>query len=513
MANWRRTYEHDTTPTSSSHRRFRLGRAGQPVSEERLRRRPGKKRVLAILGDAYHAVAPLDAALVGRLRKIGYEAVTIMDYSVPWDDFGKYDLIILSREGREYVTYYRERDGNPPNNGQARWLTPAQEQKFEDYVNAGGRLFLYHDGFGAYPKGNGVSRVAKAYFIRHPAIVSINVSPTGKMTELTQGITPFTVADEEYQVEMDESSDLRVHGKPFPGARTGGPGMGPHLWQGESGRLHPRSQPRNHLSSHGPALHSEYYRLAGHMKNYFLIVILLASCAGSGFWRAFAQSAAPVKVEIRKENGEFRLYRGGRPYYVKGAVYGGDPNGKFPLRDLAARGANSVRSRGSRVLDEAQRLGMSVLVNVPMRMESVHKFDYSNEQAVREQFEQAKKLVLEFKDHPAVLMWAIGNELSVGYKNKKVWNAVNDVARMIHEVDPNHPDPDGHRRRVDQFGRYQGNPAALPGPRPARHQLLQGRRGSAGQDPRQRVGQALPHHRMGAVRRLAGAADGMEGLD
>jgi lysophospholipase L1-like esterase len=27
----------------------------------------------------------------------------------------------------------------------------------------------------------------------------------------------------------------------------------------------------------------------------------------------------------------------------------------------------------------------------------------------------------------------------VGYKNRKVWNAVNDVARMIHEVDPNHP--------------------------------------------------------------------------
>jgi hypothetical protein len=175
------------------------------------------------------------------------------------------------------------------------------------------------------------------------------------------------------------------------------------------------------------------------MKNFFPIVILLASCTSSGCWRAFAQSTAPVKVEIRKENGEFRLYRGGRPYYVKGAVYGGDPNGKFPMKDLAARGANSVRSRGSRVLDEAQRLGMSVLVNVPMRMESVHKFDYSDEQAVREQFEQAKKLVLEFKDHPAVLMWAIGNELSVGYKNKKVWNAVNDVARMIHEVDPNHP--------------------------------------------------------------------------
>jgi len=164
-----------------------------------------KKRVLAILGDAYHCVAPLDSALVARLRKSGWEAVVIMDYAVPWDDFGKYDLVILSREGREYPTYYKERDVNPSNKGQARWLTPAQEQKFEDYVNAGGRLFLYHDGFGAYPKGNGVSRVARAYFIRHPAIVNINLAPTGKMPGLTEGVTPFTVADEEYEVEMDES--------------------------------------------------------------------------------------------------------------------------------------------------------------------------------------------------------------------------------------------------------------------------------------------------------------------
>ena len=165
-----------------------------------------KKRVLAILGDAYHAVAPLDAALVGRLRKSGWEAVTIMDYAVPWDGFAEFDLIILSREGHEYVTYYRERDTNPAvNRREARWLTPAQEQKFEDYVQAGGRLFLYHDGFGYYPKGGAVSRLAKAWFIRHPAIVNIQVTPTGKMPELTEGVTPFTVADEEYQVEMDES--------------------------------------------------------------------------------------------------------------------------------------------------------------------------------------------------------------------------------------------------------------------------------------------------------------------
>lgn len=157
-----------------------------------------------------------------------------------------------------------------------------------------------------------------------------------------------------------------------------------------------------------------------------------------------------IKVEIRKEDGHFRLYRGGNPYYIKGAVYWTDPTGTFPLKDLVVRGGNSIRTgiEFRRMLDEAQRLGVTVTIGLPMKMESVHQFDYSNKRTVSTQFQEMKKLVLEYKDHPALLFWAIGNELSVGrlekgvwvkYKNKNVWKAVNDVARMIHEVDPNHP--------------------------------------------------------------------------
>jgi hypothetical protein len=36
---------------------------------------------------------------------------------------------------------------------------------------------------------------------------------------------------------------------------------------------------------------------------------------------AVAPSAGPVKVEIRRSNGEFRLFRGGQSYYIKGAGY------------------------------------------------------------------------------------------------------------------------------------------------------------------------------------------------
>ena len=70
-----------------------LARPGRSATQDTSAR---KKRVLAILGDAYHCVAPLDSALVGRLRQSGWEAVVIMDYAVPWDDFGKYDLCDLT---------------------------------------------------------------------------------------------------------------------------------------------------------------------------------------------------------------------------------------------------------------------------------------------------------------------------------------------------------------------------------------------------------------------------------
>ena len=157
---------------------------------------------------------------------------------------------------------------------------------------------------------------------------------------------------------------------------------------------------------------------------------------------ASPSAGGAIPVEVRKDRGRFRLYRAGKPHYVRGAVYWANPTGRFPLSGLLARGGNSVRCGGrnvSRILDEAARLDMSVTVGLGMKMEAVHKFDYSDAAAVRKQFERIQATVRKYKDHPAVLMWGIGNELSMFYKNKKVWLAVNEVAEFIHEVDPHHP--------------------------------------------------------------------------
>ena len=36
-------------------------------------------------------------------------------------------------------------------------------------------------------------------------------------------------------------------------------------------------------------------------------------------------------------------------------------------------------------------------------------------------------------------MWSSGNELNLRHTNPKVWDAVDELSKMIHEIDPNHP--------------------------------------------------------------------------
>lgn len=154
---------------------------------------------------------------------------------------------------------------------------------------------------------------------------------------------------------------------------------------------------------------------------------------------AAAPPAAPntaIKVEVIKTGTSYQLIRGGKPYFVKGA-------GGFDYLDrVAAYGGNSIRTwstnNAKQILDSAHKHGLTVMMGLPVTAER-HGFDYNDKEAVRKQFENVKKEVLKYKDHPALLAWGIGNELNLFYTNPKVWNAVDEITKMIHELDPNHP--------------------------------------------------------------------------
>lgn len=149
--------------------------------------------------------------------------------------------------------------------------------------------------------------------------------------------------------------------------------------------------------------------------------------------------AAPMKVELKEDRGNFQLLVDGKPFFIHGA--GGDASKPF-LKEI---GGNSFRTWGvgndtQRILDEAEKLGLKVTLGIWLGHER-HGFNYADARQVREQFNRAKAAVEKFKDHPALLMWAVGNEME-GFKegdNPAIWAAVNQIAAMIKKTDPNHP--------------------------------------------------------------------------
>jgi hypothetical protein len=71
--------------------------------------------------------------------------------------------------------------------------------------------------------------------------------------------------------------------------------------------------------------------------------------------------------------------------------------------------------------------------------------DYSNPDQQQKMMESVRDMVNQYKDEPYVLFWVLGNENNYGNANNSrqkpevYYKFVNDVARMIKSIDPNHP--------------------------------------------------------------------------
>lgn len=154
--------------------------------------------------------------------------------------------------------------------------------------------------------------------------------------------------------------------------------------------------------------------------------------------------AEAIRVELEQSADGWRLLRGGEPYVVRGA------GGTSYLDVLAAAGGNSLRTWSAEneqgedtvgtLLDEAHALGLTVTVGIWLGHER-HGFDYSDSVQVQAQLDRVRRIVLRHKDHPAVLLWGLGNEME-GFEegdDPRIWAAVNDAAGLIKEIDPHHP--------------------------------------------------------------------------
>ncbi len=169
-----------------------------------------------------------------------------------------------------------------------------------------------------------------------------------------------------------------------------------------------------------------------------VLLALTSSCVMS--------SAQPHAVRVERQGERWVLLRDDQPYFVKGGGGTGNPT------LLAQLGGNSIRTWGApdleprdwpdgthrSLLDVAEEHGLTVCAGFWVQHPR-HGFDYDDEAAVKAQLDEARAFAEKWKDHPALLMWGVGNEVTHETDPVRPLREVNRVAQVFKEVDPNHP--------------------------------------------------------------------------
>lgn len=114
---------------------------------------------------------------------------------------------------------------------------------------------------------------------------------------------------------------------------------------------------------------------------------------------------------------------------------------------LRNMGGNTIRVYDTlnleSILDSAYAHDLAVIVGLWMMGEK--EMDYRDSFMVADQYEQIRQSVRRYKDHPALLMWCIGNEISYTAEFMELlyppqhWLAFADLVDLVHQEDPNHP--------------------------------------------------------------------------
>ncbi|WP_256984093.1 discoidin domain-containing protein [Streptomyces sp. XY006] len=172
-------------------------------------------------------------------------------------------------------------------------------------------------------------------------------------------------------------------------------------------------------------------------------------------------SPATGAVKVTGSRGNWQLTVGGQPYTVKGLTWGpAIADAPKYLPDVKSMGVNTIRTWGTDggtrpLLDSAAANGLKVVNGFWLQPGggpgSGGCVNYVTDTTYKtNMLTEFAKWVEEYKNHPATLMWNVGNESVLGLQNcysgtelEAQRNAytgfVNDVAKKIHSIDPDHP--------------------------------------------------------------------------
>ncbi len=131
--------------------------------------------------------------------------------------------------------------------------------------------------------------------------------------------------------------------------------------------------------------------------------------------------------------------------------------GNGHLEDPKLAGGNTIRvykpNQLPKLLDKAEKLDLAVVADIPIPKAIYPEF-YEDPEKFAQIKSGVKNLIAEFKDHPALLYWNLGNEILYSNITEQTvfFSRYNELIEMIHNLDPNHPVSTsvigGNRRRL-----------------------------------------------------------------
>ncbi|RRJ94670.1 glycosyl hydrolase family 2 [Opitutaceae bacterium TAV4] len=169
----------------------------------------------------------------------------------------------------------------------------------------------------------------------------------------------------------------------------------------------------------------------------------------------------PARVEVHQAaNGKWQLLRNGVPMSPIKALASGRQTPHLEL--IPSTGANAIRTyaipdpttdKGPDILkptldyfDRLHALNLAVIPGIWLNRQDKW-IDYNNTDPeqnppLARQRERIRAIVRALKNHPALLIWGLGNETEHPFAktiHAPLWREINHLARIIKEEDPNHP--------------------------------------------------------------------------
>lgn len=180
----------------------------------------------------------------------------------------------------------------------------------------------------------------------------------------------------------------------------------------------------------------------------FLLILLLTFFS----YTAGEEMLAGNICKISGRKGNWVLLVNKKPFYIKGVGCGKycGSKGEDYLKLAKELGANTVRTWGTdqgteEYLNKAREYGLMVIAGIWMNYAdgSTYYSYISGKDYMELKKQEIIDYVNKFKNHPAILIWGIGNE-TIHFTNSEeeriaFCKYLNNIIKIVHKIDPAHP--------------------------------------------------------------------------